>query len=338
MKLAVIISGLFLSWIVAQTRADNGPATQPTTRPAKAGAFAITFTRRSHESEYSKLVGRIGLARNTLGADYDLTREPMVAYVPAGYDPQKPIGLIVQIWQDGSPEIYQLYRPVLDDMNLMMIATQRDHRPLLNAVGLCFDAVYNLRQIYNIDPSRIYFCGLGQTEEPIGWSTGDLFMGDLYIWWVGYNRPLNGQAPLFAVNPPPRLMNLVESHMQILSFPKQNGADYWQGLVASTMRNDGFEYVKVEPVDHDHILDPNWFRARIQQLELVKSRPISGHGPATAPSTADDSAKLLRLAQAYIDSGLTDRAREKLNLLIQKYPDSPAAVKATEMLNQLNNQ
>jgi hypothetical protein len=327
-----IISICLTAAVLADTAA-------PTTQPAKTGAFDITFTQRSPDTEYSKLVERIGLPKETLGTDYDLSQEPLTAYVPGAYDPKKPIGLIMQIWQDGSPEIYQGFRPALDDLYFMMIATKKDHRPELNGVGICLDAIFNVRKTYDVDPTRIYFFGLGQTEEPIGWSTGDVVTGDLYCWWVGYNKPIGTNQPLFQVNPPPRLMNLVKSHMQILGFPSEDtspGASVWWRMVADRMENDGFDYVKVEPVSHAQLNGPDWFKARIQQLELVKVQPPGAPAAAgSQPAPSDEPTRLLHLAQAYLSSGMTDKAKEKLNLLIQKYPTDPAAAKAKELLSQI---
>jgi hypothetical protein len=51
--------------------ADN----TPTTQPAKTGEFDINFTQRSPESDYEKLVARIGLTKDKLGPDYELSQE-----------------------------------------------------------------------------------------------------------------------------------------------------------------------------------------------------------------------------------------------------------------------
>jgi FimV-like protein len=322
--------------LLNSARADEAPSTQP----AKTGEFDITLTQRSPESDYEKLVARIGLPKEKLGPDYDLSQEPLVIYVPTKYDPKNPPGLIVQIFQDGSPNIYEPLRPILDEQNLIMIATHKDHRPVLNAVGLCFDAVYNLKQAYAIDSSRVYFIGLGQTEEPIGWCTGELFVGDVYIGWVGWNRPLSGNPPLFEVNPPPALMRQAKQHMQILAFPaEQNSPDniYWQKTVAGTMRSDGFDHVLVAPVGHDQILRPEWFRQTLQQLHSVKSNATVAHAAATKPSTINEPERLLNLAQAYISSGAKDMARTKLNQIIEKYPNDPAAKKAQALLDELDS-
>ena len=329
------------TFIVSPAAGDGGTATtEPTTLPAKTGAFDVTFTQRSPDSDYAKLVQRIGLSKDTLGPDYALAQEPFTAYVPQNYDGKTPVGIIVGIFQDGSPDIYEPVRPVLDEKHLIMIDTVKDHRPLLNAVGLCFDAIFNLRRDYSVDPSRIYFIGLGKTEEPIGWSTGDLFMGDVYIWWVGYNRPIFGNAPLFAVNPPPDVMRFAKPHMQILAPPADpsKNAIWWRNTIADTMRNDGFDNVVVAPVGHDDILQPDWFRQTLATLESIKSKPPIAKQATTETSPPDEAAQLLRIAQAYISGGLPDRARDKLNQLIDKYPNSAAAAKARELLDQLNSQ
>jgi hypothetical protein len=329
-RIASAILGLLF---VSAALAD--PTTQPikSGQPIKTGEFEITYTHRSPESEYSKLIARIGLSKETLGPDYDLSQEPLVAYVPQNYDPKKPSGLIIWIWQDGSSDVYTPLRPILDEKNLIVVATHKDHRPLLNAVGLCFDIAFNLRQTYNIDPSRIYFIGLGQTEEPIGWSTGDLFMGDVYIGWVGYNKPLWTTQPLFQVNPPPRLMNLAKDHIQILAYPAGQDSK-WYVYIADAMRADGFNYVALAPASHDQLPQPAWFRQTLQQLASIRSHPVAMH-PTTAPASSDEPTRLLHLAQAYIASGLTDKAKDKLNQLIQSYPNDPAAAKAKELLAQI---
>jgi hypothetical protein len=288
-------------------------------------------------------VQRTGLTKETLGPDYNLADEPFVAYVPADYDGKTPMGIIVQIFQDGSPEIYQPIRPVLDQQHLIMIATQKDHRPLLTAVGLCLDAVYNLQKTYAIDPSRIFFMGLGQTAEPIGWCTGDVFDGDVYIWWVGLNRQISGMAPLFDIKPPDELMSQVKPHVQILGFPAQETSKdelYGQKVIAGAMRSEGFDNVIVAPVGHDEILEPDWFTKTLKQLESVKPwHPPTAH-LASEPSAPmpDEPIRLLKIAQAYISAGATDLARAKLNDIVQKYPDDPAAQKARDLLTQIQGQ
>jgi len=327
-----VLGILLICWFVARALGDESPATtQPATLPAKTGAFEITFSQRSPLSEYSKLLERTGASKDELGPDYNLADEPFAAYVPPDYDGKTPFGIVVQSFQDGSPDIYEPCRPVLDEHHLIMIATKRDHLPFGANTGVCLDAVYNLRKSYNIDPSRVYLLGLSKYIEPVGLSTGDVFTGGIYVWWCDYYRGIPNNPPLVKYKPSPAMLRLANVHMQVLGF-NDDGQTWFHNAIAGAMTNDGFDNVVVAPVGHDDILTPAWFEKMLKLVESVKPpRP-------TTTTPPNEPAQLLRLAQAYIDGGLPDRARDKLNLLIQKYPNDPAAAKARELLGQLNSQ
>jgi hypothetical protein len=312
--------------------------TRPTTLPAKTGAFEITFTQRSPGSEYSKLLERTGASKDELGPDYDLADEPFVAYVPPDYDGSKPFGVVVQSFQDGSPEIFQPWRPVLDEHHLMMVATKKDHLPFGTNTGVCLDAVYNLQQSYNIDSSRVYLFGLSKYIEPVGLSTGDVFTGGIYAWWCDYFAQVGTTAPLVKYKPSPAVLRLAKTHMQVLAFHEEAGQDWFHTAMAAAMKSDGFDHVAVAPVGHDELLTADWFDKMLKLVESVKAARPTATAAATSQPAPDEPARLLHLAQAYLNSGFPDRARDKLNLLIRKYPNDPAAAKARELLGQLNSQ
>jgi len=185
--------------------------------------------------------------------------------------------------------------------------------------------------MYNIDPSRIYLLGLNEDIEPVGLTTGDLFSGDVYVWFCAYYRQISTQPPQVQYKPPSALLRQAEQHMQVLAFLDQPGQDWFHKAVVRAMSDDGFERITVAPIPRA-FLEPAWFDKMLKVLESAK--PVR----ATTTASVDEPAQLLRVAQAYINGGLPDRARDKLNLLIQKYPSDPAAAKAREMLDQLNNQ
>ncbi|MGD0388749.1 MAG: hypothetical protein ABSC42_07330 [Tepidisphaeraceae bacterium] len=318
---------------------DGKAATKrPTTLPAKTGAFEITFTQRSPGSEYSKLLERTGASKDELGPDYKLADEPFVAYVPPDYDGSKPFGVVVQSFQDGSPDIFEAWRPVLDEHHLMMFATKKDHLPFGANTGVCLDAVYNLRQSYNIDPTRVYLFGLSKYIEPVGLSTGDVFTGGIYAWWCDYYAQVGTMAPLVNYKPSGPLLRLAKTHVQVLAFHDDADQDDFRKAMAGAMRSDGFDHVALAPVGHDELLSAQWFDKMLKLVESVKAPPPTMAAAATSQPAPDAPLQLLHLAQAYLNSGFPDRARDKLNLLIQKYPNDPAAAKARELLGQLNSQ
>jgi hypothetical protein len=317
---------------------DRSRTTRPTTLPSKTGAFEITFTKRSPLSEYSKLLERTGASKDELGPDYKLADEPFVAYVPPDYDGSKPFGVVVQSFQDGSPDVFETWRPVLDEHHLIMVATKKDHLPFGTNTGVCLDAVYNLRQSYNVDPTRVYLFGLSKYIEPVGLSTGDVFTGGIYAWWCDYYAQVGTTAPLVNYKPSAAVLRPAKTHMQVLAFHEEAGQDSYHAAMSAAMKSDGFDHVAVAPVGHDELLTADWFDKMLKLVESVKaSQPTTATAAASQP-VVDEPVRLLHLAQAYISSGMPDRARDKLNLLIQKYPNDPAAAKARELLGQINGQ
>ena len=213
-----------------------------------------------------------------------------------------------------------------------MVATKNAHLGFGENTGVCLDAVYNLRRSYNIDPSRIYLVGLSKYIEPVGLSTGDVFQGGVYAWWYDYYRGVPNNPPLVKYKPSPEMIRLAQTRVQVLAFYPEAGQEWYHKALANALTADGYDHVVSTSAAHDEVMTPSWFERVLNLMESVKPpRP-------TTMAATDAPAQLLRVAQAYISGGLTDRARDKLNLLIQKYPNDPAAAKARELLDQLNSQ
>jgi hypothetical protein len=314
----------------AVSSAIGGVATQPTTLPAETGAFEVTLTQRSPLSDYAKLQQRFNTDASELGMDYNLGDQPLAVYVPEDSG-GKPYGLVVLSDQDGIPNIYDELQGVLDEHHLILVGTKKDHLPLATNAGVCLDIVYNFKQRYAIDPARIYLVGLSKYIEPIGLCTGDVFTGDTYAWWPDYFRQIGSGALQVKYKPTAAMLRLSALHMQVIELAPQPNANWFVRATTNALQADGFQYAVVEIVDRDHVLQAEWFDHVFKKMELVKPSAA----PA-APKPVDESKGLLNVAQAYIASGMTNQAKDKLNLLIQKYPDSPEAAKARDLLSQLN--
>jgi hypothetical protein len=326
--LKIVLAGVLLTCAVA-AMADDA-TTQPTTLPAQTGAFDLTLIERSPLSDYAKLQQRLNADKNELGPDYNLADQPLTVYVPPDSG-RKPYGLVVLSDQDGIPNVYDELCRVLDKHHLILVGTKKDHLPLATNAGVCLDVVFNFKQRYAIDPASIYLVGLSKYIEPIGLCTGDVFTGDTYAWWPDYFRQIGSGALEVKYKPTAAMLRLSALHMQVIELAPQPNANWFVKATTNTLLADGFQYAVVEVVDHDHVLGPEWFDHVFKLMEMVKpsAAPV-------APKPLDESKGLLNVAQAYISSGMTSQARDKLNLLIQKYPDSPEAAKARDLLSQLN--
>jgi TolA-binding protein len=124
------------------------------------------------------------------------------------------------------------------------------------------------------------------------------------------------------------------------------------------MQQDGFKHVFSIPVDTEPYHYPNftteWFEPIIEFIE--KNPPPKGtvaatrtSEPAVAPAAAtsapaapaaptaaaNEPQKLLNLAKNYINAKSYPAARARLNTIIEKYPNDPAAAEARRLLQSL---
>jgi predicted esterase len=135
-------------------------------------------------------------------------------------------------------------------------------------------------------------------------------------------------------------------------------------------QHDGFAHCTYLQVPHvGHQPPPReWFEKGIEALDAPadataaaapQTRPAAAPGAATRPALAaaatrpagaaqnppqkpapeapSDADRLFAVARIYADNRLYDRAREKLQEVIQKYPRTPAAEQAKKLLNDIRD-
>jgi hypothetical protein len=307
----------------------------PATEPVKTGDFSVTFDQRSPLSDYQKLQARLNRTVQDLGPDYKLAEQPFQVYVPGDYDGSVPLGIVVYIVPDGTPDAYGDLMPVFQRHHLIFIGPRNGHLPVGVATGLSLDAIFNLEQRYHIDPSRIYLIGAGTSSQSTGWCTSDIFAGDVTIWYLGYFRKIDGLTgyPIFP-QPPADLLERTKTRVHILAFDESPSREYFRTHLAEAMTDDGFEHIVSNEVSRDDMMQAPWLEKMLGILESIPAKTAAAQA-APAPSEAQH---LLKMAQMYIDNQQPDLAREKLNQIIQQYPDDPAAQTAKQLLSQMQGQ
>jgi TolA-binding protein len=87
-------------------------------------------------------------------------------------------------------------------------------------------------------------------------------------------------------------------------------------------------------------LKAEWFEQEVLPF-LDKESTAATTKPSAAPTSAPSASpaeRLLTLGQLYLHTGKTDLAREKLQQVIDDYPNDPAAATAGELLEQMKSQ
>ena len=312
-------------------------ATEPAPVALKPGASTVTFTQRSPLSDYSKLLDRLNTPSKDQGPDYQLDQQPFYAYVPPDDGSGKPLGLMVCV--DGGRNMQELY-PVCNAHRLIFVTPFNGGLPDTVTLGLALDAVYNIERIRPIDPARIYLMGY-HWGQVMAFCSGDVFTGDMYFFWaIGYFRRVDGgrhYIPGTFFGPKPEYLRYATTRPQAMGFEDERDENHeaYHNLVMAGMKQDGFERLYKFLVPFGSVPQPADVERMLPVLET--SPPTSQ--PAAAPvAPVNEADHLLKLAQMYIDNQQPDKAREKLNAIIQQYPNDPAAQKAQDLLNQIQGQ
>jgi hypothetical protein len=360
---ASVLAAIVCFALTEVARTDASPSTQPTTQ-IQTGEVDLTFTQRSPLSTPSEIARRLKLKPASLGADYDLSKQPYKAYIPTNYDPATPHGLFVYLGYKDTVSSPPLWRPILEKYHLIFISPvchTGDHYapsvPLSQTFGLALDAVYNCKKQYNIDDHRIYLMSWNNDSARMSFASSDVFTGFIDTLELGYIRRLyasNNSYYETAYMPPPEdLMSLAKTHpFFMIDDGTPNNVAVTKLVVAAMQRDDFNQIMRASLSLGDDVHFPNmkaeWFEQQAlpfldkaaAKIEITKSDSSSPTtNPAASPSAApavNPAQHLLEMAQLYIRNGQTDLAQKKLQQIIDTYPNDPAAQKAKQLLGQMN--
>jgi len=166
-------------------RKQTKPATQPKDRP-RTGFFRTRFDRRSKLSRMAQVLRRCGWKIKKEYKEYDLKDFRFEVYVPSGYTGRDDDRYGVMVYVSPASSVYFIglrgYRTVYDRHRLIHVAAYNsgNDQDAWIRLGLAIDAVYNLRQLYNVDKRRIYASGSsggGRCASILGLGFADVFDG-----------------------------------------------------------------------------------------------------------------------------------------------------------------
>jgi len=356
-----------LLWLVLLSPAAAGPATNPAS--VQTGETKFTFMQRSPLSSWKQITQRLGITDNDVPGDYDLKTFTFTAYIPSDYDPSVAYGIFVYLGNHDVNTPPKQWEPVLDKSHMIFIAPDW-HSPTneLALIGLGFDAVDNLKRLYNIDSHRLYdmWFNSGPLLMPVAGAdvyTG-MILGEDWDFYRKIDLPGGQYVPAKFPPPPHDLMEKAKQHGVVLISVSNNKHPEGE-IMAKAMKQDGFSAVLSIAQSSDELHYPNyaagWFTVPVlpflDKNNNAESHAVSKpHAAAGAPSSAAaarasgaaapaasaaassssaDAQHLLSMAQLYLSNGSTELARAKLEDVIAKYPKDPAAGTAKKLLDAL---
>jgi hypothetical protein len=270
-------------------------------------------------------------------------------YVPEAYKPNDRYGILV--WT-GVTEFSQEWFPVVARHHLIFIDLHKGGRNFV-PLGLWVDAVFNLKQRYNIDDTRIYTAGFsngGRNASRAQVAYPEVFNGCLCLAGDNFYEDFKfavtvepfgpcWQGPLEQIKKNVRIAMMRGEHD---TFTPDEGRRQLEGLLL-----DGFQHVSlfvVPLIGHQHC-DPVWFEKGINALD----HPPTLKPPTTAPTT-DSHPNVFQIAQAkrllntarFWNETAWPRnpgpveTRRYLQKILDDYPTTPSGRLAREMLSKLD--
>lgn len=129
--------------------------------------------------------------------DISLSNHRYFVYVPAGYDGQEQLGLMVYISSmDRVTDTPLGWNEVLNDRKILFVAPQEagNSCPPGTRMGLAVLGALAIMKEYKIDPNRVYAAGLSggaRTACDLGFYQSDLFHGTVQDCGTNFYRPVD---------------------------------------------------------------------------------------------------------------------------------------------------
>lgn len=359
-----LVLAAMLLWLlpICDAVAQDAPADAPDT-----GHLELTFSERHPDSAVDRLLVRFqyrgdpdeAIDPRAHADEYELSEQTFQVYVPEGYDGSAAYGLLV--WVSASDEGVIPWPDVFDRRKLIVVSADGvgDRQNVWKRFGLQLDAVHNLTARYNIDPMRVYISGCskgGRIASQLGLVFADVFDGAMPMdgcdWYQQLTVPgTGGRAYRARFNrPTARMLRHAQRRNRyvLMTGELDENRDQTKFFFERGYQRAGFEHVWYleEPGARHCQHTPEFVERGLALLDLPledgtltpededETRPRRDR-PEREPPAAPTAAQLLNLARNYLNAGLTEQAREKLEDLIAQHPDSDEAAEARTLLDSL---
>ena len=323
----------------------------------------LTFTTRSPLSSRAELSKRLG--EKITDPDYDLSKEEFVAYIPFDADLSGKMGVIYFFCYKDTEEGPEPCYPLLDQKHLVFITCKHSNQEPWVRCGLALDAVQNLKGMFRIDEKRVY--AIAGAEEKMSGERAvlacpDVFTGGALVGFWPYRQVVTPSRKVYTSvvpKPPAAQFELLRQRPLVLGSGGDGEQEEFYGAAFKSFQQDGFKRLKRMKVTLEQYHYPNfttdWLTEAIDFWDatpppgpakpvVAAPQPSAPQAPATpaagapaAPAAANpgDAQRLVNAAKSYISAQAYAQARTRLNTVVEKFPDTPAAKEAKQLLDQI---
>lgn len=213
---------------------------------------------------------------------YDLSQEEFEILVPKGYKESEPHGLFVWISPGDRPSISPEWEKVLADEKLIFIGAVHsgNNREVPDRIRLAVDASHYLRQLYKVNPDRVYISGHSggaRVASMIGVAYSDMFTGAACFMGVNYFKPTQGKDGMVYDRryfPHPEIARIghQQNRFALITGEKDSNLDNTRTIYEQGFKADGFASVKLFEIPNQGHSAPDgkWLEKVIRYLDTGK--------------------------------------------------------------------
>lgn len=188
-------------------------------------------------------------------APYDITKEHFEILVPKGYKKTQPHGLFVWISPGDKAGLPAEWDKVLADKKMIFIGALNagNNRESPDRMRLAVDANDNVRQLYNIDPKRVYVSGHSggsRVASMIGVAYSDMFSGAACFMGANYFRNVSAEdgtvfEARYFPHPELAMQAIKESRIALVTGEKDSNLINTQAVYKDGFMKENFQGVKL---------------------------------------------------------------------------------------------
>lgn len=241
----ITLASLWISPASAQ------PASQTKVKPGQRSR--LTFQEGTPMAGPDQLKMRLRSAETP--AVLDLSQESYEVIVPRSYKKEEPHGLFIWISPNDQCALPADWEKVLADRKLIFIGALKsgNNREVFGRMQLAITANDQMRQLYSIDPARVYVSGHSggsRVASMLAVAYADMFSGAVCFMGVNFFFPTQGKdGTMFEARyiPHPEIATLAqnESRIVLVTGDKDFNQDNTKAIYEQGFQANEFKHVKL---------------------------------------------------------------------------------------------
>jgi dienelactone hydrolase len=240
----------------------------------------ITFQEPTPQAGTEQLKLRLRLVDEP--APYDLSQETFEILVPKGYKEGDPHGLFIWISPGPKPNLNEEWEKVLAKEKLIFIGAVNsgNNRETPDRIRLAVDANHHLRQLYTVNPDRVYVSGHsggGRVASMVGVAYADMFTGTASFMGANFFRTTQGKdGSIYEMRyfPHPEIAMIAQqqNRFALITGDKDSNLDNTRAVYEQGFKAEGFKEVKLFEIPNQghNAPDAKWLGKVIQFLDTGK--------------------------------------------------------------------